>query len=163
MVRETAPCPVPMPDYHWTERQFDEMSWHDCHVHALRLVEGEYGAGELVLDLDYIVEWLCDAEGCRFRIVPATLRFREVTNLRLSLDYAGPSAAMGPFSIHAIERRDEPRERYVAQVWTIAINWPRGEIAFEAKGFEQGATGAPVVSAPQCLRADERGRHVQGG
>ncbi|NMF99611.1 hypothetical protein GPA27_19725 [Aromatoleum toluolicum] len=152
-----------MPEYLWTDRHFDEMSWHDCNVHGLRVVEGEYGAGELILDLDYIVEWLCEAQGCSFRIVPATLRFLEVTNLRLALDYASPGAAMGPFSIHAIERRDEPRERYVAQVWNIAINWPKGEIAFEAKGFEQRATGAPVVSAAQCLRPDERGNHGQAG
>ncbi|MBD5804070.1 hypothetical protein AZOA_35130 [Azoarcus sp. Aa7] len=152
-----------MPDYLWTDRQFDEMSWHDNHVHALRVVEGAYGAGELVLDLDYIVEWICDAEGCSFRIVPATLSFLEVTNLRLSLDYASASAAMGPFSIHAIERRDEPRERYVAQVWKIAINWPKGEIEFEAKGFVQRATGEPVVSAAQCLRPEERGSHVRAG
>ena len=152
-----------MPDYFWTDRQFDEMSWHDNHVHALRIVEGAYGAGELVLDLDYIVEWLCDAGGCSFRIVPAALRFLEVTNLRLSLDYASASAAMGPFSIRAIERRDEPRERYVAQVWKIAINWPKGEIEFEAQGFVQRATGAPVVSTAQCLRPEERGSHVPAG
>lgn len=148
-----------MPEYFWTDAQFDDMSWHDCHVHALRLVEGAYGAGELLLDLDYIVEWRCEAEGCRFGIVPATLRFLEVTNLRLALDYAGPSAAMGPFSIHAIERRAEPRERYVAQVWSIVLNWPTGAITFEAKGFQQQGTGAWVLSAAQCLRADERGRH----
>lgn len=152
-----------MPEYLWTDRQYDEMSWHDCHVHALRVVEGAHGAGELVLDLDYIVEWMCDAEGCRFRIVPASLRFQEVTGLRLVLDYATPSAALGPFSIHAIERRDEPRERYVAQVWKIVLNWPEGAIDFEAKGFVQRATGEPVVSVAQCLHPDERGSHVWTG
>jgi len=140
----------------WTDQQFEEMSWHDNHVHGLRIVEGEYGAGELTLDLDYIVEWICDGDRYRFRIVPVCLRFLEVTDLRVVLDYSTPTAALGPFSIHAIERRNEVRERYVAQLWKIAINWPQGEIAFEAKGFEQRAMGTPVVSELQRLRPEER-------
>ena len=142
----------------WTDQQFDEMSWHDNHVHALRIVEGAHGLGEMVLDLDYILEWFCEAEGCKFRIIPASLRFLEVTDLRISLDYATPSAALVPFSIDAIERRSEPRERYVAQIWKILVNWPKGEIVFEAKGFEQQAFGAPVLSESQCLRPEERKR-----
>ena len=148
-----------MPDYRWTEAQFEDMSWHDNHVHALRIVEGAYGAGELVLDLDYILEWLCDAEEYRFRILPATLTFLDVTRLRVCLDYASPSAALSPFSIHAIERRPEARERYVAQIWRIVIDWPQGEIEFEAAGFVQHGTEPPVLCREQWLRPEERQRH----
>src|SRR6266581_2823356 len=147
-----------MPEQMWTERQFDEMSWHDNHVHALRIVEGPHGAGELILDLDYILEWHCATEGHRFLILPAMLRFLEVTQLCLRLDYATPMAALGPFSIHAIERRSEPRERYVAQLWRIAINWPADEISCEATGFVQRGSGAPVTSEAQCLRPEQRTR-----
>ena len=145
-----------MPAHHWTDQQFEEMSWHDNHVHALRIVEGVHGSGELVLDLDYILEWICNSDGNRFRITPATLTFLDVTNLRISLDYATPMAAMGPFSMHGIERRKEPRERYVAQVWKISISWPKGEITFEAKGFVQRGYGTPVLTEVQCLRPEER-------
>jgi hypothetical protein len=31
----------------WTQEAFDSMSWHDNHVHGLRVVEGEHGAGEM--------------------------------------------------------------------------------------------------------------------
>lgn len=141
---------------HWTDRQFEAMSWHDNHVHALRIVEGEHGAGELVLDLDYVLEWVCAADGCQFRIVPATLRFFGVTGLRIALDYARPSAALGPFAIHAVERRIEPRAGYVTQHWTMAVSWPEGEIAFEAAGFEQHGRGAPRLSRGQFLRPEER-------
>jgi hypothetical protein len=147
-----------MPADRWTDADFAAMSWHDNHVHGLRIVEGEHGAGEFVLDLDYLLEWLPDAGGCRFRIVPAELRFLGVTALRIELDYATQRAGLVPFSIHAIERRSEPRERYVAQVWQIAINWPAGRIEFEAAGFEQVATGSPVLTASQCLTAAERNR-----
>jgi len=145
----------------WTDQQFDQMSWHDNHVHALRIIEGAHGVGELILDLDYILEWICNAAGNKFRIVPATLRFLEVSNLRVSLDYATPAAALGPFSIHAIERQSEGRERYVAQIWKILVNWPKGEIVFEAESFEQRVWGVPVLSESQCLRAEERKRDAR--
>lgn len=141
----------------WTQHQFDEMSWHDNHVHAIRIEEGEQGAGKLILDLDYILEWLNDAGGnYRFSILPVTLTFREVTNLRMSVDYATPTAALGPFSIHAIEHRTEQRERYAAQLWKIVINWPSGEISFEAQGYEQRGVGTPSLTDKQCLRPQER-------
>jgi hypothetical protein len=143
----------------WTEAHFDEMSWHDNHVHGLRVVEGEHGAGELVLDLDYILEWLCGDSGvCQFNIVPAELRFKDGTSLRVHIDYGVVSAAIGPFSIHAIERREEVRERYTAVCWTIALNWPRGEITFEAPGFEQRPWGKVVSSSEQVLQPQERVR-----
>jgi hypothetical protein len=141
----------------WSDHQFDEMSWHDNHVHALRVVEGEHGAGDLVLDLDYILEWVkCEGDSCEFRIVPAILTFKGVTNLRVSLDYATPTAALGPFSINTIERRTERRERYNAQLWKILVNWPVGEISFEGNGFEQRASREPVLSTAMYLNASER-------
>ena len=141
---------------HWTHEQFSEMSWHDNHVHALRVVEGPHGTGELILDLDYILEWMNGPDGYKFKIVPVALKFVGVSDLRLSLDYATPTAALGPFSIHSIDRHTEPREHYVAEIWKISINWPKGEITFEAKGYEQQATGAAVVSSSQWLQPAER-------
>ena len=96
----------------WTENDFDSLGWHDIHVHGFQIIEGEHGDeyhadGELWFDLDYILEWMHpDSEGgaFRFRIAPASLRFRDVSSLRLALDYETPTAAMGPFSIDGIER-----------------------------------------------------------
>jgi hypothetical protein len=145
-----------MNELHWTHEHFDEMSWHDNHVHGVRFIAGEHGAGELVLDIDYIVEWLRTGDASQFRLLPATLRFTDVTNLHISLDYASHSAAMGPFSIHAIERRMEQRESHVAQLWRIDVNWPGGEVSIEASGYEQTATGKAVVSSQQWLSPVER-------
>jgi hypothetical protein len=143
----------------WTDEQFDQMSWHDNHVHAIRIVEGEHGSGDLVLDIDHIVEWL-DApdRSFRFRILPAILTFQGVMFLRASLDYATPTMAFGPFSIYAIARRMESRERYVAQLWTISINYPVGEFTFEGTGFTQRASGEPILSDSQFLSAELRRR-----
>ena len=141
----------------WTDSQFESMTWHDNHVHALRIIEGKHGSGTLKLDLDYILEWLGgESGGFRFRIARADLRFLGVTSLKLALNYAAASAAMGPFSIHEIQRHSEPRERYTATVWTIRLNWPVGEISFEATGFEQCLVGASIVTDRQWLTEQER-------
>ena len=126
------------------------MSWHDNHVHAFGITQEEHGQGSLILDLDYIIEWVPHSDGCKFLILPATLCFMHVTSLRITLDYASPSTALGPFSIHAIEHRSEKRERYVAQIWTILVNWPEGEISFEA------TTSRPAV----VCRCSARGQFL---
>ena len=137
------------------------MSWHDNYVHGLRLVEGEHGSGELLLDLDYILEWLPapgDPTAYHFRIAPVQLRFLGVTDLSIALDFAAVSAAMGPFSIDGIERREEERQRYRAVCWRIPVNFPSGVISFEATGFEQDLAGKELVTDRQWLTASERGR-----
>jgi hypothetical protein len=141
----------------WTDADFASMSWHDNHVYAFRVDEGEWGSGTLTFDIDYIEEWLKEEKGFRFRIVPVKLVFKDVWALRLSLDYGSVSAGMCPFSIHAITRIEEPRERHTARVWTIDINWPKGQISFEASGFEQLSTGDTVVCEEQRIPAGLRG------
>ena len=71
----------------WTEADFDDMSWHDNHVHAFRIREGEHGTGEVELDLDYILEWLSPTEGrVSFRVAPASLTGRGVYDLQIAID-----------------------------------------------------------------------------
>lgn len=141
----------------WTDADFGTMSWHDNHVYAFRIEEGEWGSGTVTFDIDHIEEWLKEDKSFRFRIVPAKLVFTGVTDLKLSLDYGAVSAGMCPFSIHEIRKVEEARERYTAQVWTIDINWPRGQITFEASGFEQQAMGDSVICEGQHIPAGQRG------
>jgi hypothetical protein len=145
-----------MPPQRWTDVDFERMSWHDNHVHALRIVEGECGAGELILDLDYILEWVCDNAQCQFRILPAELRFREVKALSISIEYAKLNAVLGPFSISEIKKCSAVRERYVAQLWSIELNSPEGMITFEAVGYEQTGTSPSRLSDTQYLAPRDR-------
>lgn len=141
----------------WTEQQFEDMSWHDNYVHAMRFESGEQGEGALELDLDYILECSKTPDGrVAFRIIPAALRFQDVVQLRVELDYAASTAATGPFSIDAIERRTEVRLHYEATLWRITLNWPVGSIEFEASGYEQRSTGPSRVVDRQCLLPHER-------
>ena len=93
-------------DARWSTDDFPRLSWHDNHIHGFTVCGGEYGEGELVLDIDFILDWLCDPVSweCEFRIAPATLTFHHVSALVVSLDYARCTAALGPASISEITR-----------------------------------------------------------
>jgi hypothetical protein len=148
-----------MKEAQWTDADFSEMSWHDVHVHGFRVVEGEHGEGELLLDIDYIMEWLENDEGFMFRIAPALLQFHEMTKLRLELDYARASAGIVPFSLGGLKR--EPityPNGYTSFRWELEVNWPNGSIAFEAPRFTQSLSGPEVTSKKQWLLSPERSR-----
>jgi len=142
----------------WYVADFDTLSWHDVRVHGFRIVEGDQGTAELVLDIDFILEWLPSEDGgYRFRIAQAILQFHEVFGLRFMLDYVACSAGMTAFSIDRIEREvigdDERAQTYR---WRIDVNWPEGFLEFEAPGFSQWLVGEIVEQEAQTLDPKQR-------
>jgi hypothetical protein len=147
---------------------FDPLSWHDCHVWGIALRAGDAESGDwtsdLVLDIDYIVEWICAADGgARFRVAPATLVFHGATDLRVAVEQEtqGAQVALHPWSIDRIERASVAEQKvYLDRPyyrWRIALNWPRGgEIEFGAWGFTQALRAEPVVSGRQLLTRLQR-------
>src|SRR6266849_3886849 len=87
----------------WTDADFSNLSWHDNSVHAFRVIEGKDGTGEVILDIDHIVEWIESDKRYNFRVAPAELRFRGVSDLRMTLDYQSISAGLTPFTLERIE------------------------------------------------------------
>ena len=146
----------------WTDADFDRMSWHDNHVHGLQVRSGADGLGEVIFDIDYIVEWLCAVGDVdhRFRVAPATLTFRDVSDLQLHLDYAAADAAVVPFSIGDVKRTwiSFPTGAGTFE-WTIEVNWPRGSISFHASGFIQVLCGPIQLTSEQWLESPERIAH----
>ena len=139
----------------WTEADFDDMSWHDNHVHAFRIREGEHGTGEVELDLDYILEWLSPTEGMfSCRVAPASLTFRGVYDLQIAIDYAVVSAGLSPLCISQIAR--ETATDGGSHRWEILLNWPAGHFRFRAEGFGQRLRTTPVVTQSQGFTHDER-------
>lgn len=140
----------------WTAADFDSLRWHDNHVHGLGIREGECGAGQLVLDLDLILEWRRGVdETYSFVLAPADLVFEEVTELEVRLDYKG--MAIGPLSIGEIRREATAEtERCGLYRWTIAFNFPKGDIVFLGTGFVQTLRAAPVESWRQSLTWQQR-------
>lgn len=147
---------VPRPE------QFTDFCWHDNAIHGFRLIEGSDGcSGELVLDIDYIVEWLAPKGGDNrfgFRVAPADLRFHEVTDLIISIDYASSHAAFQPMVIHAIQREVMIYPNgFSSFAWRIEINWPENSyISFRANGFTQLLRAEPIISNSQSLPPSQR-------
>ena len=74
----------------WTDADFDDMGWHDAAVHGLATRPEDDHTGRLLIDLDYIIEWVPPADGetyFSFWIVPATLVFEHTWDLTLQIDH----------------------------------------------------------------------------
>jgi len=148
---------------------FEDFSWHDCHLWGLALGVGDPDRGDwssdLILDIDYILEWVCGVGSApaRFRVAPADLAFHDVTDLTIDLAWpdAGGQVAVSLPSIDAIARErvadqrvhlDRPYYR-----WEIRFNWPAGgAIRFSATGFTQTLRAAPALLEQQHLGRGER-------
>ncbi len=142
----------------WYTADFDALSWHDVRVHGFRIVENGDGTAELVLDIDFILEWLSSGQGgYRYRVAQAILQFHGVFGLRFMLDYVACSAGMTAFSIGRIDREiigDD--ERTQACRWRIDFNWPEGFLEFDASGFSQWLVGEIVEQDAQTLDRAQR-------
>jgi hypothetical protein len=147
----------------WTEADFDELSWHDCHVWGIELRAGNPAEGDwtsdLALDIDYIVEWMCGTNGgAQFRVAPATLVFHGVTDPSIHVTWqpSGFQVALQPLSIAGIERSPvEHQKVYLDRAYhrfRIILSSPAGgEISLGAVGFTQTLRGEPVVTSEQAL------------
>ena len=120
----------------WTEADFDQMSWHDCHINSISFDQvGEWQI-DLVLDMDYILEWLCGPDrACRFRIAPAALRFTDIDKLGIRIS----QQSLVPLEIFSIERKDISLHGYQKFHWTITVQCcpeqKMNYIEFDATGF----------------------------
>ncbi|HEX6141819.1 MAG TPA: hypothetical protein VFZ01_03805 [Geminicoccaceae bacterium] len=144
---------------------FEPFLWHDDSLHGLHLEVGDPEAGDwradLILDIDHIVEWVrCDDQRVRFRVAPATLAFRHVTDLRIAVDWgdSGHRTALHPCAIDRIERARVQDQRICLDrpYWRfqIVLNWPAGgEISLGASEFDLALRAAPVLQDEQALRA----------
>jgi hypothetical protein len=153
-----------------TEADFDDLSWHDCHIWGLHFDVGDPDeddwTSDLALDLDYIVEWLRpQPDKLAFRVAPATLVFHGVTDPRISVSWgnSGFQNALHGISIDAIYRERVQEQRVYLDrpyfSWRIAFNWPAGdEITFGAVGFTQSLLADPVVVNTQHLSRSTRSR-----
>jgi len=143
----------------WDTRDFEQMSWHDVHVHGFRFARQNPALGtiDLILDIDYILEWRCEDERFAFTVAQAALTFRDVFGLKFSLDYASPTIGMGAFSIGEIKREEFVYPTgYRTYRWLIEINCPDGSLEFQSPGFVQQLIGEPRTQVSQSLDEADR-------
>ena len=149
-----------------TSESSDDLAWrwHDNLIYGLQFnigdPEKQEWQSELIFDIDFIVEWLCEPSGeYRFRVAPATLVFHEVGDLSLAIDHgdSGGRNGLTEWAINSVtrDRLDRP---FGYWRWTIGLSMPPGgTIAFCASGFTQTLRSEPTLSLEQRLpRAGRR-------
>jgi hypothetical protein len=129
----------------WTEKDFEQMGWHDATIYGLRLTEN------LELDIDYILQWnQPDIEGFQFTfwVAPATLVFEKPIDLTFELTQSFDDKW---FEIDDIEMEKVDSKN----IWTIITQ--QGNISFKADTFRQIIKKRPSFQLGQSIPYDERG------
>ena len=148
--------PANTPVSRWTDADFESLSWHDCTIHSMGLDQDGESQNDLVLDLDFLMEWLPAPEGTfRFRVAPALLRFHNVDKLAIHtlLDY---KQSMDISEVTRL-RRDDPG--YTNFHWVIKLHTYPGranQVEFDATGFSQELTAQPIITDGQSFQLGER-------
>jgi hypothetical protein len=137
----------------WTDADFDAMGWHDNAVHAIAVEPAPPHPGSLLLDIDYIVEWVPrPGPGGLLSswVCPATLVFHQAWDLVTEINLHGWGFQL---SIGAIERSGPGEHGLFA--WTIGGDL--FSMSFSAVGFTQYLRRAPIYLPGQRLSVEERG------
>jgi hypothetical protein len=139
----------------WTENDFENMSWHDCKIHAMALGVNE---NEIIFDIDFIVEWITPSkEGNQynFLVAPATLIFKNAYNINIDLTTT-------EITIEEIYRENPVTPKNVNHItekveftWCIETN--NGEISFKSVGFAQHLRKESIYSSSPSLNLNQRG------
>jgi hypothetical protein len=137
----------------WTDADFQHMGWHDNAVHAIAVEPSPTHPGALLVDLDYIIEWVQPtppATAFTFWVCPATLIFDPAWDLTADINLRSFGFDL---SLNAIERSD-PDERNNFE-WTL--DGHEFNIRLQAKGFTQYLRQPPVLAPSPRLSLDNRG------
>lgn len=148
----------------WTQKDFEELSWHDCHVWGLEIRAGDSSQGdwtcELVLHLDYICEWQCGTNRhYRFWVAPARLVFQNAEDLLIAIDWKerqGGHLMIYEPALDGIERENIPptsnRPGNNTFRYTLRTNSPDGGlISVTTDGFTQTLLAAPELIDQQSF------------
>jgi hypothetical protein len=130
------------------------MQWHDCKVYAVAFDSEKF---ELLFDIDFIVEWVKPENGesyFKFWVAPATLVFKRVYDISISIDSVD-------LIIQDITRSNptEPKNadyNSASKEYNWKIETTNGEIIFKSIGYEQFARKQPVLLDTQAIGLRER-------
>ena len=144
----------------WTDADFEGMGWHDASLHGIAFVEGdEPWLGTLLLDIDYIVEWVQPEPPSRsfsFHVAPATLAFEEAIDIRMEL--AAASVTFGvALQILRVHRTPPKAEALARTHFDYRIEGSGFDLRLTAARYRQHFRAAPIVSGRQTLSVAQRG------
>lgn len=144
---------------HWTDNNFNDITWHDNTIHGLYLKEDMDGfINELYFDIDHILEWIKPIEPdgfFNFLISPSTLVFKDVHNLKIDIDSGSTTTlSLQIENLYNLGKINKS-STYFTSKWHIELQ--NGDIFFEAKGFQQNTRRRPIFTNKQRLSLNERG------
>lgn len=140
----------------WTEADFDQMGWHDVHIHAIAFSTETH---ELLLDIDYMFAWV-DPEApdphYTFWMAPCTLVFSNVHNFIADIEWG-----LG-LEIDDVSREDAGRPQNAAYIkrnreWKWNFDCQEGSFSFHSVGYMQITRRRPTRANTQVFTWDERG------
>ena len=135
----------------WSEADFEEMGWHDSHIHGMAFFPDDF---ELTFDVDYILKWVDpepDETYFKFWVAPATLVFKNVHDVEFEID-----SYNGNLEIDNIKREQESRPINAeltgnTREWLWTIECQEGEIRLRSVAYEQFIRAAPQLVLRQTL------------
>lgn len=110
----------------------EDLNFHDCKIYAIGFDEKKY---ELLIDIDFIEEWIESENQYKFRVAPATLVFNNVIDLdidismntSLIIDSIGRSNPQIPKNIKYLQP--------LSKEYDWIIETLQGEIRFKSIGL----------------------------
>ena len=145
----------------WTEQHFEELSWHDNHVHGIsfRNPEEDYSF-DLIFDIDHVLEWIeIPNDGYEYIVAPATLTFHEVDKVVFDVKLAYKE----DLAIDFIDRQEitTDAQRNVGDKlyrWKISLHSSQHDnvIVFESSRFTQELRREPIRSDDYRLNEKQR-------
>ncbi|TWT29144.1 hypothetical protein KOR42_55650 [Thalassoglobus neptunius] len=127
---------------------FETLGFHNCHVHGIRWDSSAYA---LILDLDYILQWIEKGGSFEFVVAPAEIRFEYSAEVKVSLDWSNLAMEC---QIQDIHRRDHKRNPNGTEcyLWEIEFATPSGAMELWATDFELKILAEPERSETQKSR-----------
>jgi hypothetical protein len=152
---EATPQEYVLEKWLWTEADFDQMGWHDSHIHAVAFLPEQF---EVAFDIDYILQWVKPSEDqyYRFWIAPATLVFENIHDLKFDLE---PFDAVEIADLHREDPQRPINADYVRRdiEWRWRIETHQGDVTLRSIGYKQYIRRQPVFSRSQSLDLATRG------
>jgi len=146
--------PYVLKDSILTDKDFEKMDWHDVQIHAIAMANEFPRLVELLLDLDYIIQWVDPRppeEYHNFWLAPATLVFENVSELNIRLQTEQLECQIDEM------KRDARMTPSGVLIWQWTLSLHQGELSFWSTGYKQYFRQRPIFHKKQHLSLDERG------
>jgi len=139
----------------WDENDFENMGWHDVHIHSIAFQPEVY---ELHFDIDYMFAWV-DPEPpdthYSFWIAPCTWAFENVYNFKANIDW-GLGLEISSVSREFIGKPKNANHIQRDKEWKWILDCQEGELSFISVGYKQFVRNEPIRFSSQKFDWAER-------